>query len=355
MGRLTLAPVWSRIRQSILGNRPLEELAVERVIVCPEESAEISPPIHLPDQLDLIRGVHEFSAGLDDELRLATEPAVWHQQTIAYRLKRVALVKGRLSHARSHKALTFRRTYPTPRWLTETVDSAALASSNAGNDYFAHFVLDDIATMRLAQDFSQVVTANLGEPRSAHCEQYLNEFALQPTDIEAAYFKELWVFRDFPQNGHRRSRLRALAGELSARYGGSSEAVPPVFMRRGAKGAARLLTNEPEILEYLVGRGFQVIDPDRSSVSEMCGLLNGSPLAVGVEGSQLAHAVLNLRPGGALVCIQPPDRFNAVYRGFSASLDLRWGFVVGDGGDGRFSLPIERLSRTLDLVLHRVA
>ncbi|MCC5870251.1 MAG: glycosyltransferase family 61 protein, partial [Gammaproteobacteria bacterium] len=288
MGRLTLAPVWSRISQAVLGYRPLEDLAADTVVVCPEETAELAPPIHLPHQLGLIRGVHEFSAGLDDELRLATEPVGIHQETIAYRLSSVALVKGRLCKARSHKALTFRRTYPAPRWLDQTLDTGALASSNAGNDYFAHFLLDDIATMRLAQQFSSVVTASLGAPRTAHSQQYLDEFSLQPRDLEVAFFKELWVFRDFPQNSHRRRRLRALAGELNCRYGGARAGVPPVFIRRGTHGAARLLTNEPEVLDYLLGRGFQIIDPDTSSVSEMCSMLNGSPLALGVEGSQLA-------------------------------------------------------------------
>ena len=89
------------------------------------------------------------------------------------------------------------------------------------------------------------------------------------------------------------------------------------------------------------------------TTDEICRLLHNSPLVVGVEGSQLAHGILNLRAGGALLCIQPAARFNAVFRGFSNSVGLDWGFVVADGTAENFQAPVERLLYVIDRLLEQ--
>jgi hypothetical protein len=84
------------------------------------------------------------------------------------------------------------------------------------------------------------------------------------------------------------------------------------------------------------------------SVGELVEKINGTNIVVGVEGSQLIHGVLNLKENGTLLCIQPPDRFNAIYRPFTEAVNLYWAFVIGNGNRHNFTVSITDLLATID-------
>jgi Glycosyltransferase 61 len=351
---LSFAALSSRVLNRLAGCKALEDFACETHVLCQPEDEAMRPAIYAPGEIDRITGVHEFSAGLEDEIHLATRDSVHHTETVAYRLRNICLMDGQLCNYRSYRQLRFGRLGVTPpRWLEEITETAALASTAAGNDYFAHFLLDDIPTALLGQQFGLAVFGGARRPRTAHMLDYLKLLDAPYQEVKHAWFRDLWIFKDYPQTSHRRVRLQQLRSTLSERFrpGGDSA---PTYIRRGNSGSKRMLANEAEIEALLAARGFNIIDPEALTAAQICAALNGSPLVVGVEGSQLVHGILNLRSGGTLLCIQPASRFNAVYRGFTNTLDLNWGFVVADGTTDSFRIPTERLLTAVELTLERI-
>lgn len=352
--RFAFAALSSRVLNRLVSCKALEDFACETLVLCQPEDEPMRPAIFAAGEIDRITGVHEFSAGLDDEIHLATRDSVHHSETIAYRLRNICLTGGQLCNYRSYRQLHFGRLgIAPPRRLDDITDTVALASTAAGNDYFAHFLLDDLPTALLGRQFGQPIFGGSQRPRTTHMLDYVALLDAPHHEVSHALLRDVWLFKDYPQNSHRRARLQALRATLRERFGVAANTAP-AYIRRGNSGSKRLLDNEAEIEALLAARGFNIIDPETHTAAQICALLNGSPLVVGVEGSQLVHGILNLRPGGALLCIQPASRFNAVYRGFTNTLDLNWGFVVADGTTDSFRLPTERLLAAVELTLEQI-
>lgn len=352
MRELTIAPLSSRILRRLPGSRSLEDFATESVVVCDAEDQPMRPAVFPSGELDRITGVHEFSAGLNDELHLTTRDHVHHTPTIARRLRNITLASGLICNHRSYEQLTFKKLPFRAAQVEVTDTTAALCSTAGGNDYFAHFLLDDAATALLGTEFGQVTFSGAQQPPTLQMREYLSYFGVPYNQRQQAKFRDIWLFTDHPHNRHRRKRMQHLRDRLREKFTSTDNRMP-IYIRRGNSGSRRILENEAEIESLLAARGFGIVDPETMSTHEICRLLNNSPLAVGVEGSQLVHGVLNLRPQGALLCIQPAARFNAVFRGYCNSLDLNWGFVVAAGGADRFRLSTKRLLQTIDELLER--
>ena len=352
MTLLTVAPLSSRLFQRFPQAVELTACASESTVVHAAEDQPMRPAFFPAGELERITGVHEFSAGLEDEVNLATRDEVHHTATIAWRLKNIFLAAGRLCNYRSYKRLTF-RTLPLMPMRTELVDeTVAFCSSDAGNDYFAHFLLDDATTALLGEEFGRVVFGGNMKPRTSQMIDYMDFFDVSFSEASAAKFRDVWIFTDHPQNAHRRERLKTLCRRVRAKFADKQQPAP-AYIRRGESGMSRKLENETEIEALLISRGFRIIDPESMTTSEICSQLNNSPLIVGVEGSQLAHGLLSLRPGGGMLCIQPAGRFNAMLRSFCNSLDMEWGFVVAEGSDTQFRVCEKRLLQTIDAILER--
>jgi len=350
---LSIAPATSRVMNRLFGYRPLEESAHETVEVCGAEEEGMRPAIHLPHELDRVTGVHEFSAGIEDEIFLATRNRVSHSETLAYRLRDLCLIDDQLCNFRSLKKLSFKKNRARCGAIAEISKTVAICSTAAGNDYFAHFLLDDLSTAMLAPDFGDAILGGAKAQRSEHIRDYRQVFSIDFAEANNIRLIEAWVFKDYAQNSHRRDRLLAMRQRIRSRFPVPTTGVAPAYIRRGASGNQRILENEPEIENILVGHGFKILDPESMTVDQICQQLSGCPLVVGVEGSQLVHGLLNLADNGVLLCIQPAARFNSVYRGFTNTLGLSWGFAVAEGSSDRFHMPHDRLLATIDLAMRQ--
>ena len=296
MKRLSYAALSSRVLNRLLGCKALEDFAGETLVLCGPEDEPMQPAICAPAEIDGVTGVHEFSAGLEDEIHLATRDSVQHTETVAYRLRNVCLIDGQLCNYRSYRQLRFGRLgIAPPRWLEDITETAALASTAAGNDYFAHFLLDDIPTALLGQQFGRPVFGGSRHPRTPHMLDYVALLNAPYHEVGNTFFRELWISKDYPQNSHRRARMQALRSTLSERFGAAGNSAP-AYIWRGQSGSRRLLENEADIAAALAARGFNIIDPATHTAAEICAALNGSPLVVGVEGSQLVHGLLTCAP-----------------------------------------------------------
>ena len=162
-----------------------------------------------------------------------------------------------------------------------------------------------------------------------------------------AYFERIIVLEDHAQNRYKRERYERLRNTVRARFPSSRGG--RVMLLRGAAGVRRVLANEDEVAEVVRGRGFQILDPLRASVAQLLEACIDAEIVLGVEGSQLANGILWIAEGGALVTLQPPNRFDLILKGHCDCLGVSYAFVVGTAANATdFSIDTSTLERLLD-------
>jgi capsular polysaccharide biosynthesis protein len=109
--------------------------------------------------------------------------------------------------------------------------------------------------------------------------------------------------------------------------------------------------NEAQIAEALMSRrGFKVLDPMKATVAEIIEACAGARVVAGVEGSHLVHGLISMPPDAALFVIQPPQRVLSVLKHATDRQGQRFSFVVASGGKDEFSVRLDEVERTLDLL-----
>lgn len=73
-------------------------------------------------------------------------------------------------------------------------------------------------------------------------------------------------------------------------------------------------------------------------------------MVVGVEGSHLAHGILGAAPGGSMLVLQPPFRFNNAFKERCDLLEITYAFIVGNAVPGGFTVDLNALAKLIDRV-----
>ncbi|MFD1194491.1 glycosyltransferase 61 family protein [Seohaeicola saemankumensis] len=348
----SLLPVVSRAFQKFRRYKSLEDSAEKTVTVEPPETMRLPEALYLSDQLDDVTGTHGMAVSLADELEQTVAPNLRNIETRAYFIRNAVIGYNRISSWSGFKDLSLRYARSRPMRITEELDAAALCSSWQGNDYFAHFLVDDAATHALAQEFAKPIFSTMDTPRTSQCVEYLARFGFEYSEKNQVSVRELWFFQDFSLGPDKRRRLQKMAANVKAATLGSRPR-PGAFIRRGVRGQVRCLDNAAEIEAWCISQGFVVIDPEYQSLDEICGALKDVPIVIGVEGSHLVHGLFSMAERGIIICIQPADRFNVIFRHLCAALNLQWGFVVAKGTVNGFHLELDKLKATLELFQKR--
>lgn len=346
---VSFLPIASWARQKVRGYRTLEDAADRDISVGPAEVMPLPEAFYLPDQCELVTGTHDMATSLADELGQVVAPRLRNIETRAYLIRNAVISHNRVSTWSGFKDLSLRQAHSRPFRISEEIDVAALCSTWQGNDFFAHFLLDDAATYAMAKNFAEPFFSGMEVPRTAHCIDYLSRFGFESLEKQKIYIHNLWLFRDYSLGPDKRRRLQEMAAKTKAAQT-ASQPSPGAFIRRGVTGQVRDLDNAAEIESWCVAQGFVIVDPEFQTVNEICSALNGVQVVIGVEGSHLVHGLFNMAEGGTIICIQPADRFNVIFRHLCSALNLRWAFVVAEGTVKGFRLKLDHLKATLDLV-----
>jgi capsular polysaccharide biosynthesis protein len=168
--------------------------------------------------------------------------------------------------------------------------------------------------------------------------------------VNSAFLRKTVLFDDdWGNNASKLERFTLVREKLLAHV--RVEAHPGVFILRRASGKARIMFNEIELAEYLrERRGFRILDVTRDDVPTMVAGCAGARIVIGVEGSNLAHGLMAMQTGGALVTLQPPDRFSGVLKRTTDMAGMDFAFVVGHAEPGGFRVDPVEVERTLDLL-----
>lgn len=332
------------------GRQPLdlESRAVERWTVSPSSERSVQSARFLPGQLDKILGT-EF-APLETVIgAFQGSGQTVESETVAFRVKDVDLVDGVLYSSRGVQHLRKRRhRWPLYR-IPSMVVSGALYESWIGNRWFGSWLMEDCITYELAHKQGYPVASKPQTEGGGHAEDYESLLGMNAQRFSNAHFEELILFRDGPNNEGKRQRADRMRQRLVLNSPRASH--PGVFLLRGNGGDKRILLNEKEIAEGLaLRRGFKVMDPLKASVSEIIDACAGARIVAGVEGSHLVHGLVTMPPDAALFVIQPPHRVVSVLKLATDRQGQAFAFLVASGGKEEFSVQMNDVERTLDLL-----
>ncbi|MBN2192278.1 MAG: glycosyltransferase family 61 protein [Polyangiaceae bacterium] len=322
----------------------LPEVAARTWEIHPPEVATRRDAFCLPGQQERIRA-WGFPTVCSAQDLVAGE--VFHGPTRGHLLKDAWLIDGVLYCRGASCHLQPRSRHLPPRLRVDAeLARGAVYRTVPGIKWFAHWLMDDCVLYPLA--VAEGTPVSPAHALTQHMAGYESRLELAPSRLAAARIRELVVFDDHGLNRSKGARFAALRRKL--RPSARPRRHPGVFVVRGDTGDRRLLANELEVAEHLRDRrGFRILDHTRADVAEIIETCAGAKTVVGVEGSQLIHGLLFLEPGGALLTLQPPDRFVTTWKPRVERHDQHFGFVVGATREGDFFIDKDEVERTLDL------
>lgn len=332
---------------SLIGLRPRELRAacVKSWVLAPAEEGRAPPAIYDAEDLGRVTGSPSATSTAQEMHRLTVDTA-HHRATTAFLLKNVDVVDGYLYGTRWKT-----RVLPVKAPLMAAkpqmrLPQGTIACTWNGNLYFGHWLTDDLplylAGEKTGNPFILERTPYKHEP------EYRQLLDIHCHALRRAHFDELAVIEDFGQNTYKRKRYEELRRRIAALV--PSAGAKRVFIARGIRAENRVLVNEPELEAYLQAQGFEVLRPGELTPRQIAARTMGAKLVIGVEGSQLLHALLTMAPGGVICSIQPPFRFVNVIRDYTSCLDMHYATILGHVAGGGFRVDIEGLKRLLERI-----
>jgi hypothetical protein len=332
---------WRLIR----GRKAYQDLSDQQWILCPSEKSISPPAIYLDGELDKVTGVEETTT-YSREVKKVQGGIHEHVATVAYRLCDVQIQNGYIYKGAMKLPLTTAKESLLGLSEIENFPEAALACTFVGNRYFGHWMTDDLTLTLAAQQLSKAVRTS--QKQTDHQLEYSSILNIDSAPVTKGRFKKLIIIEDFGQNKFKRERYEYIRAKL--RNQSSLQSGQGIMLLRGNSGVKRSLLNENEVAEFLSSQGFTIIDPQKISARELALQTLGAKICVGVEGSQLTHSLFTLREDGVILTLQPPYRFNNVYKDYTDCLGLKYSFVVGKQVANGFEINIQDLARTLDAI-----
>ncbi len=347
---LNLPLLNQRGRRLFLGPKALQDVCDRQWVICPGETSWSPPAIYLKHTLDRVIQVQAETTVAFEQLRIDGGMRS-HHPTIAYGLRKAHLFSGYVYHRSLKIPLTL-----APEVLFDAspiahYSEAALACTLTSNRYFSHWITDGLTLTLVAQTLAPPVTT--AKPLTPHQEQYRQILGIEAEAVTNAQFQELILLDDFGQNQSKRDRYEVIRAKLTQSQPLSSQ--PGVMILRGKTGVPRSLVNEAEVADWLRDRGFTILNPEDLTVPEIVRATVGAKIVVGVEGSHLVHGLFTLADQGAMLVLQPPHRFNNLFKDYTDCLGFHYGFVVGSPvaagqADQAFAIDLEDLAKTLDRI-----
>ena len=325
--------------------RALSEVAQRSWELAPGSEQVIPPAYFLPGQLE--RVTDWVFADEHPGRKMSGNSSVTHGPTRAHLLEDVWLIDGVLYKGPACSHLSPRESRLPRLHVRTEIEQGAIYCSAAGNRWFGMWLMDDCPLYPLACESGRPITTQ-GPPKG-HARDYEAWLDMKPTRVRNALLRRLVVFEDVGHNRDKHRRFRALNDKLRARV--DVEPHAGVFLLRGRAGDPRVLQDERALADRLAKhRGLTVIDPLRVDVPTLVRTCAGARVVVGVEGSQLAHALMALPRGASLVTLQPPGRFCGLLKDLTDRDGQHFGFVVGRPAGEDFVVDPSEVERTLDLM-----
>lgn len=342
----------SFLKRKIFGEVGLGEICVDTWELGSKVERTSRPAIFTDGSLDLVSAFCSHREA-QQELAMISGDAWVHMATRMYKLNNVWLVDGELISGKFRRRIDESRIVTSYYAMTEcpVIKTAFLECSYSGNRYFGTLMKDDLG-LSLVEVPTEFRVASM-RPNYIHESGYRDLLNCPyPERHDFAFFKELFVCVDVGQNHYKRDRFQNLRHRMKKAVHaiGDSQKNCGVYIKRGGTGQKRVLLNEEDVESLLVKLGFCVVSPESMSADEIAVAIQDAKIVVGVEGSHLAHCVYSIASGGAVVVIQPSDRFSTAFKDFTDCLDMLFAFTVAERESNGYKVDLVDLQVILDRV-----
>jgi len=340
-------PFLNRLRR-MAGTAPdFWDIADEVWHMAESETRAFPAAIYLPNQLERISAtVFGDDAGTRHAFESGNEREVG--PTVAGLFRNVDLVDGVLYKGSAEHHLRARKNRLPLAGRPGRAMSGAVYDSWIGLRYFGNWLMDDTETYRLAEVAGQPTTIRADS--AGHRAAYEAHLGMAPMRaVGDVHFDEVILFRDLANNSGKMARAADRRARLAK--GRDCTPKPGVFLLRGRTGDPRLLENEADLADRLYQRhGIVPLQAEDCSADELLDACAGARLLIGVEGSQLTHALTIMPPGGTMLALFPPDRVTAAMKLMTDRLDLYFALVVGMGTVDGFRIDPDEVEATIQML-----
>jgi hypothetical protein len=209
-------------------------------------------------------------------------------------LRDVLVLGGRILTRKANHYAGPKSAHSALRAPVRSYTDVTVPNTVQGLMYFGHWLRDDCAAYELGRDMGREIIS-LRRPSWSDCAAYEALFDQTWPEHDALAADSMLLIRDIGFNLDKRRRLERLRARVQA--SGSADA-GWVYLKRGPGGKARGIANESELVARLAAEGVRIVEPEQGGRALIESGL-GAELIITVEGSQAAHALYLLRPGGA--------------------------------------------------------
>lgn len=331
-------------------NSDIDRTTCKVEVLYPERHYDHKPALYLPEELEKITA-GAFNRPIETEVRSLKGKALYSNTLARLEIKNAYLspkfvLSGKLRKSFYHRAPT-RFSGPF-----RTRERGALASSHVGCNFFGHWLGDDCATYLLASEEADAAPLIMPTPAWAEQAEYAALFDQDWTPTPPTLCRHLSFYIDHGQNPHKAARFRKMRQTLrnhARAKGARNSSADIVYIKRGPMSSSRTLINEDEITGFVQSIGGYIHEAE-SGLDKLTKFGLDARIVIGVEGSQLCHAIYSMRDQGGLLVIQPHDRFFTSHLDWCRELDMEFAFMVGTRDQEGFSVDMDAFQRTLALL-----
>ena len=344
----------NRLAAKLLGE-PIELQNLEKDAIClnPSEVQEVRPAIYIESHLQRVLGSHHLSSVAYEFERLHQKIAV-HAATKLYSIGKTKLFRGGL-WTEKNQVLTRLLKEKDPIYSVN-LESAVLTDSDIANQYFGHWISDAVPAQLVGT--TDMPSLIFRKPHYQHASEYAHIFDLQNINGNMGVVENLYLLQDYSQNSYKVKRYLQLRQLLQKNLTSLIDSEHKgVFMARGNTGVKRSLINEDAVIEHLKTRGFDIVYPEKMTVSDLARRLWNVPLVISVEGSALNHCIYSMALHGAYLILQPPNLVNHVHKGICDAMNRFYGFYVcqaAQNSDEFYVDSMPDLDRVIDGLLNAI-
>ena len=313
--------------------------------IYPEAYVSFDEPLYLDGQIEKIKGA-PFGQTVDDGLHAVAGKDRYCGPVLRLELTNASVTSKYVYSGQMRNPFNHKIEDRLPASMTR-VDQAVLKSSTMGCGYFGHWLRDDCATHLMA-DTDHDTQLVMGTPHWSDKADYAARFDQDWSPTAPHFCKEMSMYFDIGQNPHKAERFRTLRSRIRAKT--SVTGADIVYLKRGPQSSPdRELTNEDAVIDMLEGMGAKVFEAE-SGIDTLEQVALDARIMIGVEGSQLSHALYMLRDAGGLLVLQPPYRFFTSHLDWARAMEMPFAFMVGDPDGAGFAMDLDDLQRTIELL-----
>ncbi len=309
----------------------------------PPATIRCHPGLYEPDQIGRVLACG-FNRSLASEIEKLDAQSFIEIPKTRYTLRDAFIAGGWIYSQRGRLLLGNQYPLRALRQKIRCYDKATLLNSKQGLKYFGHWMRDDCALYEDVCDTLNLISMKRPYWPDSHI--YETAFGQSWDEVDFAHVRELTLYRELGFNHNKARRWRLLRQKLRASHP-SPNAGKIVYISRGRLGAAREIANQSALESALSAAGIHIVEPGLEDQNLIPEVLDAA-MIITVEGSQASHCVYCLADGGAMLILQPPERFYNPHHEWARLLGMSYGITIGEKKGAGFHIYPDEVFAMID-------